>query len=261
MTRSRIAMVAAAAGLLLLGLLAAALFTPRDDDADNTEQGEADEIAKLDVSPKVKENLAESLGYPVARTPATPKEEVKPKTETPPVKPEPKETKPEAPKAEGGVIEYTIQSGDMISKLAARYGCTSEAIYALNEGLDKSNAHKIRVGQKIRIPVGEKGAEAAASAAQPKKEETAWWPERIITAEAGDTAFSLAVEHYGAKSFFRLIVNANPDLAWADRLKGGEKVKLPAWGEQPETVKTNGSGGETVERSGSEGGGIIPPRK
>jgi hypothetical protein len=48
-----------------------------------------------------------------------------------------------------------------------------------------------------------------------------------VIAEAGDTAFSLAVEWYENRRMFRLIVDANPDLPWADRLLGGEQVVLP----------------------------------
>ncbi|MCB9933993.1 MAG: LysM peptidoglycan-binding domain-containing protein [Planctomycetes bacterium] len=251
MTRSRISMMVAAAGLVLVGLLAAALFTPGDEE---TAPEQTAEETVTPVEPKAVE-MKSPLGYeltvPKIETPAVaPASDVKPQ-----VKPEP--AKPEPSKEEGGVIEYKIQPGDMISKLAARHGCTSEDIYKLNEGLNKDTASKIRVGQTVRIPVGKKGAEAVAQAGttQPKPRGD-YFPRRTVIAEPGDTAFQLAIEYYGARNMFRKIMDANPTLPWTDRLKGGEQVVLPEHGEAPATTKSEKPAETSVERDS-----LIPPRK
>jgi len=244
MNKSRISMIVAAAGLVLVGLLAAVLFTPGDEAP--AEEVASDEVTPVDPEPV---KMTSVLGYQVD-VPQVPTPEVKPE-----VKPQPAVPVP-APKEEGGVIEYKIQAGDMISKLATKYGCKVEDIYKLNDGLNKDTASKIRVGQVVKIPVGSKGAEAVANAGtETPKPSSDYVPQRTVIAEAGDTAFSLAIEYYGARNLFRKIVDANPGIDWSERRQGGEEVILPALGTAPATASKD-KPGETVERSS-----LIPPRK
>lgn len=58
------------------------------------------------------------------------------------------DTAPDAGAAQG-VTVYTVKKGDTLSKIAAKYGTTYQAIAAYN-GIKNPNA--IRVGQKIKIP-------------------------------------------------------------------------------------------------------------
>lgn len=58
------------------------------------------------------------------------------------------DTAPDAGAAQG-VTVYTVKKGDTLSRIAAKYGTTYQAIAAYN-GIKKPNA--IRVGQKIKIP-------------------------------------------------------------------------------------------------------------
>lgn len=51
--------------------------------------------------------------------------------------------------ADQGVTVYTVKKGDTLSRIAAKYGTTYQAIAAYN-GIKNPNA--IRVGQKIKIP-------------------------------------------------------------------------------------------------------------
>jgi LysM repeat protein len=246
MNKSRISMIVAAAGLVLVGLLAAVLFTPGDDPPAD-EQAATDKVTPVDTPPvEMKSVLDYKLDLPAIEPP---RPEAKPDPQPKPVAPTVSE-----PMGVGGVIEYKVQSGDMISKLASKYGCTSEDIYKLNEGLNKETASKIRVGQTIKIPVGEKGDAAVAEVGT--KGSVDYQPQRTVVAEAGDTAFSLAIEYYGARNLFRKIVDANPTLPWSDRLKGGEEVVLPEIGTGPTTTGKEAPAKDTVERSS-----LIPPRK
>ena len=43
---------------------------------------------------------------------------------------------------------YTIQAGDTLDTVAAKYGKTADDLLALNPGVDP---HTLRIGQKIRI--------------------------------------------------------------------------------------------------------------
>ena len=43
---------------------------------------------------------------------------------------------------------YTIQSGDTLDVVAARFGTTTQKLLALNPGID---SHALSVGQKIRV--------------------------------------------------------------------------------------------------------------
>ncbi len=246
MTKSRISMIVAAAGLVLVGLLAAALFSPGSDETEAKPEQTAEEVKPVQAAAP----MPSPLGYKVEVPVEPPKVEVvAPKPEPTPAKPE-----PVAKPAAGGVIDYTIKAGDMISKIASAHGCKTTDIYKLNPGLDASTASKIKVGQVIKVPVGEKGAEAVASAGtEGPKQSGDYFPRRTVVAEPGDTAYSLAIEHYGARLMFRKIMEANPTLPWSDRLRGGEEVVLPEHGNAPAGTKP---AADTVERSS-----LIPARK
>jgi membrane-bound lytic murein transglycosylase D len=61
---------------------------------------------------------------------------------------------PEAEKVSsnrGGVFWYTVRSGDTVLRIATKFGVTIAQVLSFN-ALD--NPHRIRVGQKIRIPSG-----------------------------------------------------------------------------------------------------------
>lgn len=52
-----------------------------------------------------------------------------------------------------GAACYVVQSGDTLSKIAARYGTTVDAIYQSNRTTIGSNPNLIVPGQKLYIPV------------------------------------------------------------------------------------------------------------
>lgn len=251
MTRSRISMVVAAGALVLVGLLAAALFSPSDDQPVE-ETTKTDEVAKVEP-PKATQSV---LGNPVA-TPPVPV--VAPAPVSAPAVSAPAQTPvASAPKEAPRVIDYTIKAGDMISRIASRHGVKKEDIYALNPGLDDKTAGKIRVGQVIKVPTG-----PGATLETPKAESAQsgdYFPQRTITAQPGDTAFQLAVEHYGSISMYDRIIKANPGLPWKDRLVGGEQVTLPEWGTPPARSKVEeprkDTPAATVQRDS-----LIPPKR
>jgi LysM repeat protein len=80
-------------------------------------------------------------------------------TETPTDIPTPRPTKTPAPKKEGGTV-YTVQGGDTLAKIAARYGVKLADLIAANS---LANPSLIKPGQKINIPDGGSTSESSSS--------------------------------------------------------------------------------------------------
>jgi LysM repeat protein len=262
MNRSRVSMVVAAAGLVLVGLLAAALFTPGKPEPTEDLTANKDDVQPLVPTEATLTNPLYPLEVPAPVEPAPaqeipkpePKPEPKPQANPAPATVEkPAEPKP-APK--GGIVEHTIVAGDMISRLAVRYGCSVNEIYRVNDGLDASNAHRIRVGQVVRIPVGGDASSAVSASGPTARPSGEYFPRRVITAEPGDTSFSLAIEYFGSMQLSGSIRRANSSIDWSERLRGGEQIVLPEHGTPPDAVATNRAGSETVQR-----GSLIPQRR
>lgn len=161
------------------------------------------------------------------------------------------------PGTPGSVIEYTISKGDMISKIAVRFGCKSSDIYELNSNINSKNAHKIRVGQKIKV-LDNKGIGGGTlvkadpkSASSPqvvdapvkKQEDTVVYREPVSapsfnkskshTLEKNDGYFTLSVKYYNTPALWRLIKDANPD--WDPfNFEPGQEIVIPAL--EPEGV-------------------------
>lgn len=66
---------------------------------------------------------------------------------------------------------YTVKAGDTLSAIAAKYGTTYQKIAAYN-GI--ANPNLITVGQKIKIPTGDTGAQAAPKTYTVKKGDSLW---------------------------------------------------------------------------------------
>ena len=62
----------------------------------------------------------------------------------------------------GGHHVYTVMKGDTLNKIAHRFHTSPNAIMALN---DISDAHKLRLGQKLRIPTHESRSATSAPVA------------------------------------------------------------------------------------------------
>jgi len=106
-------------------------------------------------------------------------------------------------------IEYTVQWGDTLTSIAARYGTTSEALMALN-GL--TNANLLSVGQVLRIP------DQSSSPLGPN--------EYVVV--AGDTLFSIA-QRFGTT--VEAIQQAN-GITNAALIRVGQRLTIPQGGSQ-----------------------------
>ncbi len=96
-------------------------------------------------------------------------------------------------------IEYTVQAGDTLSALAARYGTTVDSIVALNHITDPN---RITTGQKLRVAVNNQDA--------------------VYVVQRGDTLSQIA--HWSGLSL-RELVRAN-GIRDADRIYPGQRILL-----------------------------------
>ncbi|MEZ4385646.1 MAG: penicillin-insensitive murein endopeptidase [Nannocystaceae bacterium] len=117
----------------------------------------------------------------------------------------------------GGVIEaYTVQSGDMLGKIAGRYDVTEDAIVSQNSAL-KKNRNNLKVGQVLEICVDKKkqGTAKACGYNTPIFEHTVL---------PGDNVSEIAAR-YGVRrgDIYRL----NPKIKGKDRsLQFGQKIRV-----------------------------------
>lgn len=108
--------------------------------------------------------------------------------------------KPEQP-ATGGTV-YTVQKGDTLSKIAAKYGTTYQKLASYN-GI--ANPNIINVGQKIKIP----GSGV-----------------RTYTVKAGDSLWAIAAKQLGDGSRYNEIKTMNG--LTSNIIHAGQTLKLPA---------------------------------
>lgn len=126
---------------------------------------------------------------------------------------------------------YTVQSGDSLSKIAAKVGVTAREIAELNNIKD---ANKIKLGQKLVLPSYAQPVPASASkpAAKPVAAKKAPVKESSAPAVAGsgvyevrsgDSLSKVAVKNGTTVKALREVNNLKSDM-----IRVGQKLKLPA---------------------------------
>lgn len=124
---------------------------------------------------------------------------------------------------------YVVQSGDSLSKIAAKVGVTSREIAELNNIKD---ANKIRVGQKLVLPSYAQAVpqSAAKPAAAPAKKAAAKAPsapavagDGVYVVRSGDSLSKVAVKNGTTVKALREVNGLKSDL-----IRIGQKLKLPA---------------------------------
>lgn len=124
---------------------------------------------------------------------------------------------------------YVVQSGDSLSKIAAKVGVTSREIAELNQIKD---ANKIRVGQKLVLPSYAQAVPQAAvkPAAGPAKKPAAKAPsapavagDGVYVVRSGDSLSKIAVKNGTTVKALREVNQLKSDM-----IRIGQKLKLPA---------------------------------
>lgn len=137
-----------------------------------------------------------------------------------------------------GATPYTVQKGDTLSAIGARYGVRWQDIVALNPGL---NANRLRVGQVIQLPGQHAVPAPKASAGRtagvkpvtpPKTTAPATAPSAPAPATAGvyvvkpgDVFSVIAAKHGVKRADLRAV---NPQIKDVNRIRAGQKLNLPA---------------------------------
>ncbi len=122
---------------------------------------------------------------------------------------------------------YTVQSGDSLSKIAAKVGVTAREITELNNIKD---ANKIRVGQKLvlpsyaqSVPAGESKPAAKKPAAKPQPAAPAVAGKGEYVVRSGDSLSKIAVRNGTTVKALREVNDLKSDM-----IRIGQKLKLPA---------------------------------
>lgn len=119
--------------------------------------------------------------------------------------------------APGGRVTYTVQSGDTLSSIAAKYGITWQALAQANKLTSTST---LRAGQELVIPVPGSETAPTAAAAQPAGVSTAPIKYKV---KSGDSLYSIATQ-YGIT--WQELASAN-GLTGASRLNVGQELVIP----------------------------------
>lgn len=157
-----------------------------------------------------------------------PQEEFKPATEE--TLPPPSPPVVETPKEE--TVVYTVQKGDTLSGIAARFGLKQSDILALNKKI--ANKNKVFAGQKLTLPACDLNAPALkpqlrkADPAPALKKPTPSDKDVAYTVVGGDTLSGIAYAH-GVK--VAAIKSANG--LSSDKLQVGQKLTIPAPSKKP----------------------------
>jgi nucleoid-associated protein YgaU len=120
---------------------------------------------------------------------------------------------------------YEVQTGDTLTAIAQRFygtGSKYRLILAGNPGLDE---YSLRVGDKIRIPAAPQEVAATSGGG------TAAGAGQMYVVQSGDSYYTIARDQLGAAGRYKEIqaLNGIPP----ERLKVGDKLKLPAAGPAP----------------------------
>ena len=118
-------------------------------------------------------------------------------------------------------VEYIVQSGDTLLRIANRFGVTTQQIITLNS---ITNPNLIRVGQRLLIPVSTAGVSAPATTTSPSPTPSPTPAVTTYSVVAGDTLFSIA-RRFGvtvaALAELNSITNAN-------LIRIGQRLQIPA---------------------------------
>ncbi len=129
---------------------------------------------------------------------------------------------PPPPPPAGGT--YTVQSGDTLSSIAAKFGISLAALEAANPQI--TNPNLIYVGQVINIPGG--GSGGGGSSPPPSSTKT-------YTVQSGDTLSGIAAK-FGVT--LAALEAANPQITNPNLIYVGQVINIPGGGSGGSTAKT-----------------------
>lgn len=141
-------------------------------------------------------------------------------------------TKNNAPTSASQTAEYTVQAGDTLWQLAAKYlgdGRRNTELAAMNAGRLGPNG-ELRVGTKIRVPTSAGATTPPPAATKPEPKKPASTPSsKTYTVKAGDTLRKIAGKTLGSESRWKeLFENNRSQIKDPDALRVGATLKIPS---------------------------------
>jgi LysM repeat protein len=126
------------------------------------------------------------------------------------------------PSAESTMVVYKVKAGDTISKIAHRYGVSTNTVLAAN-GLRKTST--LRLGQKIKVPAKTSTRVANVDNSEDKKSNAIRSDQKYTSykIKSGDVISEIAYRH-GVST--ENVLKAN-DLSKNTTLKIGQVIKIP----------------------------------
>jgi len=141
-------------------------------------------------------------------------EEPEPEPEHEP-EPEPElEPEPE-PEPSPTIVEYRVQSGDTLSRIASKFGISSSALQSFNS---ISNPNRISVGQLLKIPTSTENTNVAQAQESEKPEAPTTY-----TVVSGDTLWGIS-RKFGASSSALASLNGINN---SNFIRVGQVLKIP----------------------------------
>lgn len=139
--------------------------------------------------------------------------------------------------AEGTASAYTVKSGDTLSKIAHRSGCTAKALASANGLTLKST---IQVGQRLRLP-------AASGQSTPQTQNSPGKTSRSgsYTVCSGDTLYKIARSHGVSVN---QIQAANPGIK-PTSMRPGQTLRIPGDSTSNEIASTSPAPKRETEQS------------
>jgi len=131
----------------------------------------------------------------------------------------------------GETKDYTVAKNDSFYKIAKANGITVAALTRANPNADP---HKLKVGQKLKIPVAEAGSTAARGGA-----DASGAPGSSYTVKSGDTLTKIAKSHGVTVSDLRAANGFK-----TSRLSVGQKIKIPEKRERTAAGTTTTNAGQ-----------------
>lgn len=188
--------------LVHIGMMVRIESSAEDRRADGIEESDAEMVMTSSEPRRIESSSSEQQEQ---RTTAAAVEENTPAT--PPAT---------APAEDESVVWYTIQDGDLVGRIAQRYGTTVKEIQRLNPDL---NVDRISIGQRIRVPGA---APVAESTPTPTSAATDGGEEVWYTIQDGDLVGRIA-QRYGTTS--KRIAELNPGIN-IDRISIGQRIRV-----------------------------------
>ena len=128
---------------------------------------------------------------------------------------------------------YTVQRGDSLGGIAAKFGVTTKEILAVNPAI--TNPDVLTVGQQIKLPEGRSSA-ASAPAATSGESSAASGGSQTYTVQKGDILANIA-RKYGVT--VAALQQAN-NLANPNKIIVGQKLTIPAGGAAAPAAASSG---------------------